>query len=63
MDSKSNEITANPKLLEIPELAGSLVTIDLLGCQTEIAPTIVGNDADYCLAVKGNQPKLHQSID
>ena len=63
VDSKSNEITAIPKLLEILEIAGSLVTIDAMGCQTEIASKIVEREADYCLAVKGNQPKLHQGID
>ncbi len=63
VDSKSNEITAIPKLLEILELAGSLVTIDAMGCQTEIAQKIVDKEADYCLAVKGNQPKLHQGIE
>lgn len=62
VDAKSNEITAIPKLLEILELSGALVTIDAMGCQTEIAEKIVAADADYCLAVKGNQPTLHQGI-
>jgi predicted transposase YbfD/YdcC len=62
VDAKSNEITAIPKLLEMLELSGSLVTIDAMGCQTEIAKQIVDAEADYCLAVKGNQPKLHQGI-
>ena len=62
VDAKSNEITAIPKLLEILELSGALVTIDAMGCQTEIAQQIVAADADYCLAVKGNQPTLHQGI-
>lgn len=62
VDEKSNEITAIPKLLEMLELSGSLVTIDAMGCQTEIADQIVAADADYCLAVKGNQPTLHQGI-
>ena len=62
VDAKSNEITAIPKLLEILELSGSLVTIDAMGCQVEIAGKIVHAKADYCLAVKGNQPTLHQGI-
>lgn len=62
VDAKSNEITAIPKLLEMLELAGALVTIDAMGCQTEIAQKIVDADADYCLAVKGNQPTLHQGL-
>jgi predicted transposase YbfD/YdcC len=62
VDAKSNEITAIPKLLEILELSGAMVTIDAMGCQTEIAKKIVDAEADYCLAVKGNQPTLHQGI-
>jgi predicted transposase YbfD/YdcC len=62
VDAKSNEITAIPKLLEILELSGCLVTIDAMGCQTEIAAAIVNGGADYVLAVKGNQPTLEQGI-
>ena len=62
VDAKSNEITAIPKLLEMLEISGSLVTIDAMGCQTEIARRIVEADADYCLSAKGNQPTLHQGI-
>jgi predicted transposase YbfD/YdcC len=62
VDEKSNEITAIPKLLEMLEISGCLVTIDAMGCQTEIAQQIVAEDADYVLAVKGNQPTLHQGI-
>jgi len=61
-DAKSNEITAIPKLLKMLELSGALVTIDAMGCQTKIAKAIVDAGADYCLAVKGNQPTLHQGI-
>lgn len=63
VDDKSNEITAIPKLLQMLELAGCLVTIDAMGCQTQIARDIVASKADYVLAVKGNQPKLHQGIE
>ncbi|QDU74455.1 Transposase DDE domain protein [Bremerella volcania] len=62
-DAKSNEITAIPKLLEIVEVSGSLVTIDAQGCQQDIAQKIVDQGADYCLAVKRNQPTLHDSIE
>jgi predicted transposase YbfD/YdcC len=62
VDEKSNEITAIPKLLEIIEVSGGLVTIDAMGCQTEIAAKIIAEGADYCLAVKGNQPTLHEGI-
>jgi predicted transposase YbfD/YdcC len=62
VDQKSNEITAIPKLLELLDVSGSLVTIDAMGCQTEIAEKIVEGKADYVLAVKGNQPTLHEGI-
>ena len=62
VDDKSNEITAIPKLLKMLELSGCLVTIDAMGCQTEIAREIVAAKADYVLAVKGNQPTLHNGI-
>ncbi|MBX3411461.1 MAG: ISAs1 family transposase [Pirellulales bacterium] len=61
-DEKSNEITAIPKLLQILEISGSLVTIDAMGCQKEIARQIVEAKADYVLAVKDNQPKLCEAI-
>jgi len=59
---KSNEITAIPQLLDLVEIAGALVTIDAMGCQVEIAGKIVEKQADYVLAVKGNQPRLHDGI-
>lgn len=62
VDDKSNEITAIPKLLEMLELSGALVSIDAMGCQTEIAAKIVAGKADYVLAVKGNQPTLYEGI-
>lgn len=62
VDAKSNEITAIPKLLEMLDISGALVTIDAMGCQTEIAHQIVAGGGDYCLAVKGNQPTLHAGI-
>lgn len=62
VDAKSNEITAIPKLLEMIEISGALVTIDAMGCQTEIATKIIDAEADYCLAVKGNQPTLHNGL-
>jgi len=59
---KSNEITAIPELLKILDLSGCLVTIDAMGCQVKIARSILDADADYVLAVKGNQKSLHNSI-
>ena len=63
VDAKSNEITAIPKLLKMLEISGCLVTIDAMGCQTEIARSIVDGGADYVLHVKGNQPTLQQGIE
>ena len=60
---KSNEITAIPLLLERLELAGALVTLDAIGCQTKIARTIFARGADYLLAVKTNWPALHAEIE
>jgi predicted transposase YbfD/YdcC len=59
---KSNEITAIPKLLEILDLSGALVTIDAAGCQTDIAAQIVTRGGDYLLQVKGNQERLHDDV-
>lgn len=63
VDAKSNEITAIPKLLQMLEISGCLVTIDAMGCQTEIARQIIAGNADYALHVKGNQPTLHKGIE
>jgi len=62
-DKKSNEITAIPKLLEMLELRGAIVTIDAMGCQKKIAQTIVNGGGDYVLAVKGNQPTLQRAVE
>jgi len=62
VDSKSNEITAIPQLLELLDLKGALVTIDAMGCQKEIAAKIVAGGGDYVLAVKGNQEHLLEDV-
>ena len=59
---KSNEITAIPELLEVLHIKGLLVSIDAMGCEREIAAKIVEKGGDYLLAVKGNQPALHQQV-
>lgn len=61
-EAKSNEITAIPALLELLTLKGCIVTIDAMGCQTEIAQKIVDKGADYALAVKGNQGNLYAGL-
>lgn len=62
VDDKSNEITAIPELLRLLELQGAIVTIDAMGCQKEIAETIVAHGGEFVLAVKDNQPKLHAAL-
>lgn len=59
---KSNEITAIPELLRSLDLRGATVTIDALGCQTDIAKTIVDGGGQYLLAVKENQPALYKDL-
>jgi predicted transposase YbfD/YdcC len=59
---KSNEITAIPELLRLVDLRGAIITIDAMGTQKAIAEQIIESDADYVLALKGNQETLHQAV-
>ena len=59
---KSNEITAIPELLDNLLIRGYLVSIDTMGCQSQIAAKILAQKADYLLAVKGNQPSLQVTL-
>jgi predicted transposase YbfD/YdcC len=61
-EEKSNEITAIPVLLDKMALEGSIVTIDAMGCQYEIADKIVKAKADYLFSLKGNQETLHEDV-
>ena len=63
VDEKSNEITAIPELLKLLDLSGCIVTIDAMGCQKKIARQIVGQEADYVLAVKENQGRLLEDVE
>lgn len=60
---KSNEITAIPLLLDLLDIEGSIVTIDAIGTQTDIAEKIIENKADYILSVKGNQKELLEQVE
>ena len=62
-EAKSNEITAIPELLKRIELKDSLITIDAMGCQKEIARDIVDGGGDFVLSLKDNQPKLREAIE
>lgn len=59
---KSNEITAIPELLRLVDIRGAIITIDALGTQKVIAEQIVEGEADYVLALKGNQETLHRAV-
>jgi predicted transposase YbfD/YdcC len=58
VEDKSNEIAALPKLLDLLDLKGAVVTIDAIGCQRDVAAKILAGGADYVLPVKANQPTL-----
>ena len=63
VDEKSNEIPAIPKLLELLDIQGALVTIDAMGCQKEIAAKIIDGKGDYLLTVKDNQPTRRAELE
>lgn len=62
VEGKSNEIEAIPRLLDLLELQGAVVTIDAAGCQKAIAAKIVEKKGDYVLALKDNQPTLYGQV-
>jgi len=62
VDDKSNEIPAVPKLLELMEIEGAVITLDAMRCQKETATAITDRKAEYILTVKGNQQKLAEAI-
>ena len=62
VNKKSNEVTAIPALLELLEIEESIITIDAVGCQKEIAALIIKKKGDYLLALKGNQKLLHKDV-
>ncbi len=62
-DSKSNEITAIPLLLESLDLKTNTVTMDAAGCQKSIAEIIVRKKGDYVLGLKRNHPKLYEAVE
>jgi predicted transposase YbfD/YdcC len=61
-EEKSNEITAIPQLLKLIDIKGAIITIDAMGTQKAIAAEIIEGEADYVLAVKGNQGTLFHSV-
>lgn len=63
VDSKTNEITAIPELLTMLDIENSIITLDAMGCQKEIAKQIVKQKADYILALKGNHSGLQKELE
>jgi predicted transposase YbfD/YdcC len=62
VSEKSNEITAIPRLLDAVSIAGSTISIDAMGCQKAIVTKILSKDADYVIALKGNQKQLYTEV-
>lgn len=62
VDDKENEIVAIPDLLDEIAVKDTVVTIDAAGCQMEIAKKIIDKQADYVLALKGNQGNMHKDV-
>ncbi len=62
VDTKSNEITAIPKLLELLDIKDSTITLDAMGCQHDIVDKIIEKGGDYVIALKGNQGHLHEEV-
>jgi predicted transposase YbfD/YdcC len=61
-EEKSNEITAIPKLLEMIDIRGHIISIDAMGAQKNIAEQIVKQEGDYVISLKGNQGNLHKNV-
>ena len=62
VNEKENEIVAIPDLLDELSIKDTVVTIDAMGTQTAIAEKIIDKQADYVLALKGNQGNLHKDV-
>ncbi len=58
VEEKSNEITADPELLDLLYIDDAIITADSMICQKKIVQKICDGKADYCIALKENQPTL-----
>lgn len=63
VDAKTNEITAIPELLNMLDIENSIITLDAMGCQKEIAKQIIEQKADYILALKGNHSGTQSELE
>jgi len=62
VDEKSNEITAIPRLLEMIDVKGRIITTDAMGCQRDVAKRVIDKKGDYVFCLKGNQESLHDEV-
>lgn len=62
MPDQTNEITALPLALQTVTLPGTVITLDAMGCQREVAETIVERGGDYVLALNGHQIHLYADV-
>lgn len=63
IDDKSNEITAIPELLSMLDIENTIITLDVMGCQKEIAKQVIHQNADYVLELKGNHSGLQAELE
>ena len=63
VDQKTNEITAIPELLTMLDIENTIITLDAMGCQQEIAKQIITQKADYILALKGNHSGMQGELE
>lgn len=59
---KSNEMVAVPKLLDMIDCKGTIITVDALNCQKQIAQKVIEKQADYIFALKNNHKELYQQV-
>ena len=62
VEEGSNEKTAMPKLIELLELSGAVVTVDAAHTSKKTARQLRGKNADYVMTAKKNQPSLYNAI-
>ena len=64
-ESKRGEIKEIPKLLDIIDVKGHIVTIDSIGCQKDIVAKLCSKEvgADYCIGLKKNQKNLYRAVE
>lgn len=63
VEEKTNEITAVPELLDLLYVDNAIVTADSMSCQKKIVQKITEGNADYCIALKENQPNLFKDTE